>query len=100
MTAYLAKLWRGEVGLAQTFWEYAILYGTLVNLITTGASFAVIASDGPAWIALALFLLPIPYNAFVVVAVWRSAARHGGDPSWANAARIAVLVWAVIASVA
>ena len=98
MIASLRKLWRGEVGLAQTFWEYTILYGTLLNLMTTVASFAAITTNLPAWIAVLVHFAPLPYNAFIAVAVWRSADRYAGDVMWANAARVAVLVWAVAAT--
>jgi hypothetical protein len=34
------------------------------------------------------------------VGVWRSAARYRGPTIWANAARIAVIIWALIATLA
>ena len=90
------RLWRGEIGLAGAFWRYAIVYGLIANLAATTLAFTVIASGGPASLAMAIFLLPLPYNVFAVIAVWRSAARHQGDRRWADAARVAVILWAVL----
>ncbi|MPZ58283.1 MAG: hypothetical protein GEU91_17680 [Rhizobiales bacterium] len=100
MSTALVRLWRGEESLARAFWEYAIVYGTLANAITTIGTFAAVAADAPAWVALVIFLLPLPYNVFVVVAVWRSAVRYQGPHEWSVLARIAVIVWALIACVA
>jgi hypothetical protein len=100
MTDLVVRLWRGEVALARAFWEYAIIYGSFANLISTIASFAVIAANGPILLAVALHFTPLPYNVLVVVAVWRSAARHPGDTAWAMLARIAVVAWAIVATLA
>jgi hypothetical protein len=96
MKQHIIRLWRGEIGLARTFWEYAIAYAALANLAATILAFAVIASDGPALLAMAIFFLPLPYNVLAVIIVWRSAARHKGDRRWADAARVAVILWAVL----
>jgi hypothetical protein len=98
--AQVKRLWRGEESLPRAFWEYALLYGTLANLATTGAMLAAVAADLPALLALAIYLTPLPYNMLMVVAVWRSAARYRGRPEWATLARIAIVVWAVIATAA
>lgn len=91
----IVELWRGEVPLAQTFWLWAILGGLLVNSVATIATFTVLANDAPGLLAVALYFTPIPYDVLMVVAVWRSAARHDGRPEHANWARVAVLAWAV-----
>ena len=96
----LRSLWAGKVPLRTAFWEYAVFYGFVLNLLTTIASFALIAFGAPAALALAVHFLALPYNLFVLVAVWRSAARYDGPPHWANAARMAVTIWAVAATVA
>jgi hypothetical protein len=97
MTERVRRLWAGEVPLARTFWEYAIVYGLLVNLLATIASFALLTEDASGVSALVLFLLPVPYNVLVMVAVWRSAARYPGPPVWADLARAAVVVWTLAA---
>jgi hypothetical protein len=96
----LGQLWRGEIDLLRAFWDYAIIYGSLANLIATSAALAILASDLPGLLALAVFLLPLPYTIVVLVGVWRSANRYRGPPHWATMARIAIVAWAVIATLA
>jgi hypothetical protein len=92
----LRRLWAGEVPLARAFWEYAMVYGFVLNLFTTIASFALLTTDAPAAFGLAIFFLPMPYNLFVLVAVWRAAARYVGPRHWASYARVAVVLWVLL----
>lgn len=94
----LFRLWRGDLPLATAFWEYAVAYGSILNLLTTFVSFAVLAMKGSTALAVALHIMPLPYNVAVVVGVWRSAARYAGERRWAEIARVAVIVWALLAS--
>jgi hypothetical protein len=98
MKDHVLRVWRGEIGMARVFWEYAIAFGTLANLITTGLAFATYLTTGSALLAVIVFLLPLPYNVLIVVAVWRSANRYRGRPVWATLARIGVVAWAMIAT--
>lgn len=98
MMSRAAQWLRGELPLSRAFWLHAIGYGSLINATTTALSFAVLAAGGPGWLAFAAFLAPIPYNLTAVLAVWRSAERYRGDAGWATAARIAVVAWALLAS--
>ena len=100
MKDHLLRLWRGDYPLARAFWDHAIIYGSLANLIATIAALGVLAANAPGLLSLAIFLIPTPYNLVAAVGVWRSAARYRGPPVWANAARIAVIIWAVIATMA
>lgn len=92
----LRRLWTGEVPLARAFWEYAVVYGFVLNLFTTIASFALLTTDAPTIFGLGLFLLPMPYNLFMLVAVWRAAARYAGPLHWASFARVAVVLWVLL----
>jgi hypothetical protein len=92
MIAWIASLWRGEQPLARVFWEYAIAWGTLLNLLCTGAALIVFIKGGPAWLGLLFHFAAIPYNVLVVVSVWRAAARERDNPL-SNFARLAVPVW-------
>jgi hypothetical protein len=38
MNRLIKDLWAGDVALARAFWEFAILYGLVVNLTTTLAA--------------------------------------------------------------
>ncbi len=93
-------LWAGEVPLARAFWGYAIAGGLALNLATTALSLALFAADAPTVLAVAALALPVPYNVFVCVAVWRSAERYGGERRWADLARVAIVLWTILASVA
>jgi hypothetical protein len=96
----VAELWYGRVALRRAFWEYAILYGFFLALFSTIASLALVAGGYSAPIVLFFYLLPAPYNLFMVIAVWRSAARYEGPQHWAVLARGLVIIWAVIATLA
>jgi hypothetical protein len=91
-TNRIASIWRGEEPLARIFWEYAIAWGTLVNLLCTGAALVVFIKGGPDWLGLLLHFAATPYNILMVVSVWRAAAREGDSP-FASFARGGVLVW-------
>jgi hypothetical protein len=96
----LRRLWRGAVPLGQAFWSFALLGGTALNLAATLIAMALLAMDGPGVLAALIFALPIPYNLLVLVAVWRSAGAYAGPRQWAELARVAIIVWAVVACVA
>lgn len=89
----LRALWNGQLSLPRAFWEYAFVYVGLANLLATYAAFAVMAADLPGSLALAVFLLPVPYIVVAVVGVWRSAAAYAGPRHWATLARTAAVLW-------
>jgi hypothetical protein len=93
MTALVRRLWVGEVPLAEAFWHYAVGYGLLLNIATSALFLILIGNDaGPVFLVLT-FLLPVPYNALIVVAVWQSANRYPGPPRWAEIARFGTVLW-------
>lgn len=98
--ALFRRLWAGDEPLPRAFWEFAVLYGLVLNLATTLASLSVAASGYSGMLTLACYALPLPYNLFTVVAVWRSAARYPGRPLWAELARPFAVLWAVLLSIA
>jgi hypothetical protein len=100
MKQRIADLWYGRVPLARIFWDYAIIIGSLANLVTTLAALAAFAKGVPVVLGLLLHFLPTPYNLLMVVGVWRSAANYRGAPVWAMLARALILVWAAIATLA
>jgi hypothetical protein len=90
---HLVALWRGDVPLGQAFWEYAIVYGTIVNIVATAGAIAAVAAGLPDVVAIGLFLVPVPYIVTAVVGVLRSADRYEGPPRWAGMAKVAVIMW-------
>ena len=57
---------------------------------------ALLSGEASTALGTAVYFLPTPYNLFMVVAVWRSAGRYEGPDHWADLARIAAVVWAVL----
>ena len=72
---YFVRRWRGKVPLRLLLWQDMLGVGTLVNLIATLAAFALVIQDAPSLLAFALHIAPLPYNAFLFAAVWRSPDR-------------------------
>lgn len=94
----IAGIWRGEEGLARTFWGY----GFAVNVVLKGASLLLLGAardrDGLAAVVLAYLAFMIAYQVFISVAIWRSANRYAGRAAWPFLAK-AVVVLGVIQSV-
>lgn len=95
----VARLWRGELPLNETFWTWAVIGGIAVNLVTSGLLLALIAADRPVAALIVGYGPSVPYNILATVGVWRSAGRYTGDPRWAELARIVTLVGMVLLSV-
>jgi len=98
--APVRALWRGEAPLGVVFWWHTVTVGTLVNAATTLLFVALLSLGAPDALNVAALLLPVPYNIFLAVAVWRSAGRYEGPPERASLARLAVSLWALIACLA
>jgi hypothetical protein len=98
MTA-LGRLWRGELELATAFWNWAVFGGLIVNVSSSAFFLFLIVNGHPIFAILAGYAFSIPYNIIASVGVWRSAARHPGDPNWANVARIVTIIGMVFLSV-
>ena len=92
----LAKhLWKGDIPLRDAFWQYAVFYGLLVNVLTDVFFFALLLNDANAALLVLAFAIPIPYNIFVVVAVWRSAGHYPGPEKWIGVVRVGTVIWIV-----
>lgn len=84
----------GETPLQILFWRDMMLVGSVINLLMMVASVAYLGNDGTSWIGAILFLAPLPYNFFLVFAVFRTADRQ--TPNEANAVKIAAFVWLLV----
>ncbi|WP_062215192.1 hypothetical protein [Aureimonas sp. AU20] len=67
--------WRGHVPLARLLFVDMLVWGTILNLTTTGASLILLAYDAPIWAVIAVWLSSWPCNAFLCLSVWRTADR-------------------------
>ena len=88
MLELIKDLWNGRVPLKQAFWQYAVAYGLLVNLATSFLFLAVLVNGAAVVFLILAFVLPVPFNLFVVIAVWRSADQYQGPRKWADLARV------------
>jgi len=100
MFRLIKRLWAGELPLAQAFWNYAVVYGFLLNLVTHVVFLVLLLNDAHAILVALLVALPIPYNLLAIVGVWRSAARYAGPETWAILARIGTVIWMVALTLA
>ena len=98
MKQRIMVLWSGQVPLAVAFWHFAVLYGLLINVVASATFMALMAAEVSTAIGIVVNLLPVPYNIFMVVAVWRSAGAYEGPGQWAGWARIGVIVWMALLS--
>jgi hypothetical protein len=86
---YVVDLWRGEAPVQRVFWTDMLTIGTLVNLVATAASIALLAGGAAALPAFALHLLPLPYNFLMLFGVWQAAEQS----EWPSAFRAAAAAW-------
>ena len=70
-------------------------YGLLINVVTSLAFLALLVTDANIALLAVAFAVPIPYNFVMVVAVWRSADRYSGPKTWADLARMGIVIWMV-----
>ncbi|MFS2327914.1 hypothetical protein U2P60_21445 [Brucella sp. H1_1004] len=65
-----------RVALRTLFWRDMIAVGTTLSLACLAVSLLLAASEVPIWLVVVVFLLPLPYNAFMWHCVWQAADRH------------------------
>jgi hypothetical protein len=81
-------LWRGEVGLARTYWLWAFLIGGGVALVVGSGAAIVGTLTGTRFPYAVAQAYTIIWTAFISVAVWRSAGNYKGRTIWKVLARI------------
>ena len=75
MLTFFSQRWHGRIGWPTLFWRDLLLIGTGMNVLMTGTALALLSQDVPiGWVLLA-HLLPLPYNMFIVSAIWRLQQR-------------------------
>lgn len=78
MTDFFRKRWRGEAPLDRLFWRDMLLVGTILNVVSSALALILLGLKLPLWLVLAVHFLPVPYNIFLTIAVWRTAEKSGG----------------------
>lgn len=95
----LHRLWKGELALADAFWNWAVLGGIAVNVATSVLFLFLVMADRPLAALVLGYALSMPYNVVVAVGVWRSADRYPGERRWADLARIATVAGMILLSI-
>ncbi|MFD9899050.1 hypothetical protein ACHMW4_13500 [Mesorhizobium sp. UC22_110] len=98
LAEFLLSRWRGQVPLGRLFWRDMIVAGTIINLAISVFALLALGAGLPLAAALAVHLLPLPYNLFLFIAVWTTAGRR--PFVIAVAYQLAATVWLVFVTVA
>ena len=69
---FLRSRWRGETSLAVLYWRDILVIGSLINLFTGFAALMLAAQGVSLVIAAVVHFALLPYNVFLVVALWRT----------------------------
>ncbi|TGV55929.1 hypothetical protein EN784_26545 [bacterium M00.F.Ca.ET.141.01.1.1] len=77
MTDFFRTRWRGEAPLDRLFWRDMLLVGTLISVASSALALVLLGLKLPLWLVLMVHLLPVPYNIFLTIAVWRAAEAGG-----------------------
>ncbi|PWK63511.1 hypothetical protein [Aminobacter sp. AP02] len=96
IAGFFSRRWNGAVPLGQLFWRDMVTVGSLINVASTIAALAILAAKMPALLAVAVHLIPLPYNLFLYGSVLRSADL-AGTPN-ASALKIGATLWIILAS--
>ena len=75
MKRFITPRWQGRIDWRTLFWRDLLLIGTGLNLLMTGAALALLAQAvALPWVVL-VHMLPLPYNLFIVSAIWSAPNR-------------------------
>ncbi|AZO18221.1 hypothetical protein EJ069_28385 [Mesorhizobium sp. M2A.F.Ca.ET.043.05.1.1] len=78
MTDFFRTRWRGEAPLDRLFWRDMLLVATILSVASSALALTLLGLKLPLWLVLAVHFLPVPYNIFLTIAVWRTAEKSGG----------------------
>lgn len=96
ISAFFSRRWNGEVPLGQLFWRDMVTVGSLINVVTTIIALLILAAKMSALFAVAVHLIPLPYNLFLYGSVLRTADM-AGTPN-AGTIKIGATLWIILAS--
>lgn len=91
LEGYFADRWHARVALRVLLWRDMVAVGTLVNLLTGFVALMLLAQGLNEW-AVAVHFVPIPFNAFLLAAVWRLRQRTSAASIVAGLWFVAMLV--------
>lgn len=83
---FLRQRWRGQAPVRTLFWRDMLTVGTMLNLLFSFGALMLAAQGVPlAWVV-ALHFAPAPWNAYLVLALWRT-------PGAGHLLRVAASAW-------
>lgn len=72
---FIGSRWRGEASAVVVYWRDMLAIGSLINLSTSFVALMLAAQGVTLWIAAVVHFAALPYNVFLVVALWRTPQR-------------------------
>jgi hypothetical protein len=94
--AFFRRRWRRQAPLKLLFWRDMVVVGTAINVATAVASLMALGMKAGLPLAMFIFFAPLPYNIFLVAAVWRTADL--AEASTASSVRFGAMLWLVVAT--
>ncbi|RWK05993.1 hypothetical protein [Mesorhizobium sp.] len=98
LAGFFRSRWQGRVPLDRLFWRDMLLAGTVINIASSALALLLLGLKLPLWLVLAVHFLPVPYNIFLALAVWRTAEKVGGAK--ASLMRLGSALWLIATVVA
>ncbi|MEP9388044.1 hypothetical protein [Mesorhizobium sp. KR9-304] len=95
--AFFVRRWGRRVPLGLLFWRDMIVIGSALNLAAAFAGLMALGFKADLLVAMLIFHAPLPYNFFIVGAIWRTADLV--DAAKASSARFGAALWLVAATV-
>lgn len=72
---FIVSRWRGEASLSVLYWRDMLAVGSIINLFTGFAALMLAAQGADLLIAAVVHFATLPYNIFLVLALWRTPQR-------------------------
>ena len=72
---FIGSRWRGETSLSVLYWRDMLAVGSLLNLVSGFAALMLAAQVTDIVVAAAVHFALLPYNVFLVIALWRTPQR-------------------------
>ena len=78
LAGFFRSRWQGKMPLDRLFWRDMLLVATLISIASSALALVLLGLKLPLWLVLLVHFLPVPYNIFLTLAVWRTAEKTGG----------------------
>lgn len=87
---FMRSRWRGQVPVHRLYWRDMVLVGSFINLLTSFMALMVWAQGGKPGVAVAIHFATLPYNVFLVAALWRTP-QCGKVMRWSSVAWLGLM---------